>query len=130
MGNFQGKFDLLKLENACVISVNGKSGAKEGVFIPIEDNDLFVSADGNNKAKRVYLNFIVFETKQISKFGDTHIIKRSLNKEMSVKMSDEEKHTMPILGNMKPLETNNTKHQEEPPTTYVSREEEADSLPF
>ena len=129
MGNFQGKLDFLKFKNSCVISVKGKTGEKKGVFVPIEDNGLFVTTDENNKAKGAYFNFAVFENKQVGKYGDTHMIKQSIDKDARSKMSDEEKRAMPIFGNMKPMEFNNATHAVEPPVAPVSHEEE-DSLPF
>lgn len=129
MGNFQGKLDFLKFKNSCVISVKGKTGEKKGVFVPIEDNGLFVTTDENNKAKGAYFNFAVFENKYVGKYGDTHMIKQSIDKDTRSKMSDEEKRAIPILGNMKPMEFNNATHAVEPPVAPVSHEEE-DSLPF
>lgn len=128
MSNFQGKIDFLKLKNACVISVNGKSGAKKGVFVPIEDNDLFVTTDENNKAKGAYFNFAVFENKQVGKYGDTHMIKQSIGKDARSKMSDEEKRSIPILGNMKPMELQNASQAVEAPVAPLVQEE--DDLPF
>lgn len=128
MSNFQGKFDFLKLKNACVISVNGKSGVKKGVFVPIEDNNLFVSTDENNKAKGAYFNFAVFENKQVGKYGDTHMIKQSIGKDARSKMSDEEKRAIPILGNMKPMELQNASQAVETPVAPSVQEE--DDLPF
>lgn len=130
MSNFQGKFDFLKLKNACVISVKGKTGAKKGIFIPVDDNSIFVSTDENNKAKSAYLDFAAFETKQPGKFGDTHMIKQSIGKDARSKMSDEEKRAIPILGNMKPMEFNNSSQTVESPVAPVAHEEEDDSLPF
>lgn len=130
MGNFQGKLDFLKFKNSCVISVKGKTGEKKGVFVPIEDNNLFISTDENNKARGAYLDFAVFETKQIGKFGDTHMIKQSLDKDTRSKMSDEEKRAIPILGNMKPMEFQNAAQTVETPVAPVVQEEEDDSLPF
>ena len=129
MGNFQGKLDFLKFKNSCVISVKGKTGEKKGVFVPIEDNGLFVTTDENNKAKGAYFNFAVFENKQVGKYGDTHMIKQSIGKDARSKMSDEEKRAIPILGNMKPMEFNNATHAVEPPVAPVSHEDD-DSLPF
>lgn len=133
MSNFQGKLDFLKLKNACVISVNGKSGAKKGVFVPIEDNGLFVTTDENNKAKGAYFNFAVFENKQPTKFGDTHMIKQSLDKDTRSKMSEEERRSIPIIGNMKPLEKYNPQRDVETTatiTTVSNKKEDDDSLPF
>lgn len=128
MGNFQGKLDFLKFKNSCVISVKGKSGAKKGVFVPIEDNGLFVTTDENNKAKGAYFNFAVFENKQVGKYGDTHMIKQSLDKDIRSKMSEEEKRAMPILGNMKPMELQNASQAVEAPVAPLVQEE--DDLPF
>lgn len=129
MGNFQGKLDFLKFKNSCVISVKGKTGEKKGVFVPIEDNGLFVTTDENNKAKGAYFNFAVFENKQVGKYGDTHMIKQSIDKDSRSKMSDEEKRAMPIFGNMKPMEFNNSSQTVESPVAPVAHEED-DSLPF
>ena len=129
MGNFQGKLDFLKMKNACVISVKGKTGEKKGVFVPIEDNGLFVTTDENNKAKGAYFNFAVFENKYVGKYGDTHMIKQSIDKDTRSKMSDEEKRAIPILGNMKPMELQNASQAVEAPVAPVVHEEE-DDLPF
>ena len=130
MGNFQGKFDFLKLKNACVISVKGKTGTKKGIFIPVDDNSIFVSTDENNKAKSAYLDFVAFETKKLGKFGDTHMIKQSLGKDAHSKMSNEEKRAIPILGNMKPIELQNASQAVEAPVAPLVQEEDDDSLPF
>lgn len=130
MGNFQGKFDFLKLKNACVISVKGKTGTKKGIFIPVDDNSIFVSTDENNKAKSAYLDFAAFETKKLGKFGDTHMIKQSLGKDAHSKMSNEEKRAIPILGNMKPIELQNASQAVEAPVAPLVQEEDDDSLPF
>ena len=130
MGNFQGKFDFLKLKNACIINVKGKTGEKQGVFIPIEDNKLFVSKDGSNRSKGAYLNFVAFGNEQPGKFGDTHMIKQSFGKDTRSKMSEEEKRAIPILGNMKPMEFNNATHAVETTVAPVAHEEDDESLPF
>lgn len=108
MTTFSGKLNLLKFKGACVISVKGHAGVKKGVFIPIDDNHIFISADDTNKAKGAYIDFMAFENKQPSKYGDTHMIKQSIDKDTRSKMSEEEKRAMPILGNMKPMELQNS----------------------
>lgn len=128
MGNFQGKLDFLKFKNSCVISVKGKTGEKKGVFVPIEDNGLFVTTDENNKAKGAYFNFAVFENKQVGKYGDTHMIKQSIDKDTRSKMSDEEKRAIPILGNMKPMELQKASQAVE--ATVAPLVQEEDDLPF
>ena len=81
------------------------------------------------KSADMYFNFAVFENKQVGKYGDTHMIKQSIDKDARSKMSDEEKRAIPILGNMKPMEFNNATHAVEPPVAPVSHEDD-DSLPF
>lgn len=130
MENFSGKFDFLKLKNACVISVNGKSGAKKGVFIPIEDNNIFVSTDENNKARGAYYDFLVFANKQTTKFGDTHMIKPNLDKATRTSMSEEERRSVPIIGSMKTFEIQNSSQTVEAPVAPIVKEEKYDSLPF
>lgn len=134
MGNFQGKLDFLKFKNSCVISVKGKTGEKKGVFVPIEDNGLFVTTDENNKAKGAYFNFAVFENKQVGKYGDTHMIKQSIGKDARSKMSDEEKRAIPILGNMKPMELQNASVPQNDIVTTASPDAPQDNddsdLPF
>lgn len=128
MGNFQGNFDFLKLKNACIINVKGKTGEKQGVFVPIEDNKLFLSKDESNRAKGAYLNFVAFENKHPGKFGDTHMIKRSFDKDTRSKMSEEEKRAIPIIGNMKPMDLQNIRKDVEAPIAKNTQEE--DDLPF
>lgn len=133
MENFQGSIDLLKLKNACVINVNGDNGAKKGIFIPFEDNNVFVTRYETNTAKAAYLGFAAFKSRKPGKFGDTHVIKLSFNKESLSKMSEEEKRLIPIIGNMKPLEKSNPRKEVEATetiTTVSNKKEDDDSLPF
>ena len=130
MGSFLGKINFLKLKNACVISVNGNTGQKKGVFIPIEDNNIFVSTDDSNKAKGAYLKFAVFEAQPPGKFGDTHMIKQSFDRNARSKMSDEEKRAMPILGNMKPMEFYGETQESEYSADSMTQKRDDDSLPF
>ena len=106
--SYVGKQNLLKFKNACVISVKGKTETKKGVFIPIEDNHLFVSADmDTNKANGVYIDFFAWANKEPGKFGDTHMFVQSLPKDVREKMSEQELKQLPIFGNMKPFEQSN-----------------------
>ena len=103
MGTYSGKIKLLKMKNACIISVKGKDSTKRGVFIPIEDNGIFVSTDTNGVAKNAYMDIIAFANKNPDKFGNTHILKPALSKEARSRMTEEQLKTVPILGNMKPF---------------------------
>lgn len=106
--NYTGKLNLLKLKNSCIVEVKGKTATKRGVFIPITDNNLYVSADENLKAKGVYMDFNAWENKEIGKYGDTHAIRQALPKEVRDKMTEEELRAVPYVGNMKPFERANS----------------------
>lgn len=116
------------MKNACIVTVKGSRETKRGVFIPIDDNNLFISADENLKAKGAYLDFTAWENKQPGKFGDTHSIRQSLAKEIRDKMTEEELNAVPYFGNMKPFEVQNASATVNAPTAYV--DENTDDLPF
>lgn len=126
--NYQGKINLLKLKNACIVSVKGKTASKRGVFIPIEDNCLFISADENLKAKGAYIDINVWENQQPSKYGDTHGIRQSLSRKIIEKMTDDEKKAIPYIGNMKPFESVNASRSVDAPNAPIYNE--VDDLPF
>jgi hypothetical protein len=105
--NFTGKINLLRFKSACVIDVQGKTMKKRGVFIPIDDNCLFVSADDKGNAKGVYVDFMAWENRQMSQFGDTHSIKQNYPKEVRQLMCEEDMKTIPYFGNLKPYEPKN-----------------------
>lgn len=125
--NYSGKFNLLKFRNSCIISVAGRTATKKGVFIPIEDNNLFISADENLRAKGAYFDFIAWYNQQTGKYGDTHSIRQSLPKEVRERMTDEEQKQIPFLGNMKPYELQNAAANANAPTVETYAE---DDLPF
>lgn len=52
--------------------------------------------------KGTYLTLECVELKQASQYGDTHLVKQQLSKEVYQKMTEEQKKNIPILGNMKP----------------------------
>ena len=52
--------------------------------------------------KGCYLNMSAFET-QNNQYGDTHLVKPNLPKEVRERMTDEERNAVPILGNMAPM---------------------------
>lgn len=67
--NYSGKLNLLKFRNSCIVTVKGNSSTKRGIFIPIDDNNLFISADENLKAKGAYVDFNAWENQQPGKYG-------------------------------------------------------------
>lgn len=89
--------NLLKLKNAFVANLTGKSGQKKAcLVIPIEDAYLYAGDKG------VYLDTLVYENKDNS-YGDTHLVKQSIPKKIFEAMSEEERRQIPILDNIRPM---------------------------
>jgi hypothetical protein len=65
----------------------------------VDDAELFVGEKG------VYLNMVAMEMQE-PKFGDTHYIKVSVDKDRYNSMTEEERKQQPILGGMRILERN------------------------
>ena len=128
MSSYSGKMNLLKFRNACIVSVKGKASTKRGVFIPIDDNNLFISADENLKPKGAYIDFTAWENQQPGKYGDTHSIRQSLAKEVRERMTDDELKAVPYFGNMKPYTLENAAKTVEAPSSQV--DEGLEDLPF
>lgn len=128
MTSFSGKFNLLKFKNSCIVSVKGKSETKRGVFIPIDDNNLFISADEDLKPKGAYFDFNAWENQQPGKYGDTHSIRQSLAKEVRERMTDDELKAVPYFWNMKPYTLENAANTVE--ATSVQVDEGLEDLPF
>ena len=107
MGNLSIKTDLLKIAGAFVTKIKGKTSTKRCLVIPLDGNEeLFIGEKG------IYLNAIAIEMHE-PRYGDTHIIKVNLDKEIYGKLTDEQKNAIPIIGTMKPIaekqmEVNNT----------------------
>lgn len=94
MGRISTKINLAGLKNAAIIT-SGKNKDVDCILIPIAQNHLFRSEKG-----AVYLDLIGFETPVDKRKGkDTHLVKQSLAKDVLEKMTEEEKNSMPILGN-------------------------------
>lgn len=121
--------NLLKMKNACVIHLESKKTGvtKRGIFIPIEENDLYESIDEALKTKGVFLSQNAWLLKTKGQYGDTHLLKQNFSKEFREKLTEEELNSMPILGNMKPIEK--TKDVSNSNVPQVSASED-DDLPF
>ena len=128
MTTFTGKINLLRLKNSCIVTVKGKSAAKKGVFIPIEDNNLFISADDDLKPRGAYIDFTAWENREPGKYGDTHSLRQSLPKEVRERMTDEELRAVPYFGNMKPFTIENAAKEVEAPVAQMTGQD--DDLPF
>lgn len=95
--NFGIKLDLQKLQNAFLRKFTGRTATKTCICIPIEDNpSLFLGEKG------CYLNLTANEVEN-SQYGDTHYVKGDIPKEVYDKMTDEQRRSYPILGNMRPI---------------------------
>lgn len=126
--NLTGKINLMRLKNACIVAVKGQTSTKRGIFIPIDDNNLFVSADENLNARGVYIDVNVWENRAPGKYGDTHSIRQSLPKEVRENLTDEALKEIPYIGNLRPFETANA--AQEVTAVATAEPEAADNLPF
>jgi len=117
--NFGIKIDGLKFAGAFLHNVKGKAATKRCLIIPVDDNpNVYVGEKG------CYMNFTAVEV-QNPQYGDTHLIKGDLPKEVYEKMSDEERQAQPIFGNVRPL-----KAREMSVTGTTELDGEAEDLPF
>ena len=128
MTTYNGKLNLLKLKNAFIATVQGRAQQKRCVCIPIEDNNLFISADDNLRPRGAYIDFTAWENREPGKWGDTHSLRQSLPKEVRDRMTDEELRAIPYFGNMKPFTIENAAQAVDAPVATVS--EQDDDLPF
>lgn len=126
--NLNIDIDLLKLANTGVVTLEGKSGKKKCIVIPIEDNDIFVSADEQGRAKAAYMHLTAWKSRE-ERYGQTHYVKQSFSKEFREAHADMEKS--PILGNGSPVQTkdNNAAQTVAAPEVAVSVNND-DDLPF
>lgn len=105
MDNYDIKLNALKFKGAGVMSIKGKAQTKRCLVIPIEDNNLFVSANIDGKVKAVYIDLNAYALRE-PKYEQTHLVKQALSKEVRECMTEEQVKALPILGGLKPF--NNT----------------------
>ena len=130
--NYNANLNLLKLK-AAICDVSGKSGQPvKCVVIPIEENDIYASVGDDGKVKGAYLSISLFETKQESQFGDTHMVKQSHSKQWRENHDEEERRNEPILGNAKPMKTQTLQdvQSEAVSVSNVQASDKEDDLPF
>lgn len=97
--NYGIKVDLLKMQGACMKNLTGRSGQpKRCIIIPVDDNPSMYLGE-----KGCYLSMSAFET-QGNQYGNTHMVKPDIPKELREQMTEEEKMAIPVLGNMKPMQ--------------------------
>jgi hypothetical protein len=95
-GNFGMKLNLSMLKGASVADIQFPHGVERCVVIPVAPNNLFEGQKG------VYLDLVGIAM-QSPKFDATHVIKQSLPKSVRERMTEEERRSQPILGDLKPL---------------------------
>ena len=120
MSNISGKLNLMQLK-AAIRRMDGKSGPIDCLVIPIEANHLFRGDKG------IYLDLIAFENKaKNDAIKDTHLVKQSLPKEVLEAMTEDEKKSQPILGNLRVW----GEFIEHPPQSDMTVQDEITGLPF
>ena len=120
MSNISGKLNLMQLK-AAIRRMDGKNGPVNCVVIPIEANHLFQGDKG------IYLDLIAFESKtKNDAIKDTHLVKQSLPKEILDAMTEDEKRSQPIIGNLRVW----GEYQESAPQSDMTVGDEKDDLPF
>ena len=115
------RIDALKFSGAFMRNLKGKTVTKRCLIIPVDDNpNIFLGEKG------CYMNFTAVEVNN-PQFGDTHLIKADLPKEVYEQMSDEQRNAQPIFGNVRPI-----RPREMAVTGSVSLDEnkQQDDLPF
>ena len=116
------KVKLTQLAGAFVKDLTGKTATKKCIIIPVDDNPCIYVGE-----KDVYLNIAAFASDN-PQYGDTHMLKPNLPKEVREAMTEEQKRSQPILGNMRPL------HQEMQsqgaPMNADALDEPQEDLPF
>ena len=98
MANYTISTDLLKLQGAFISNLKGKATTKQCLCIPIDDAGLYLGQKG------CYLDLAAFQL-QNSQYGDTHCVKQSLSKQKRDAMTEEERKALPIIGNMRPIQS-------------------------
>ena len=122
--NFGIRLDLQKLQSAFLRKFTGRTATKTCICIPIEDNPaLFLGEKG------CYLNLTANALQEQSQYGDTHYVRGDIPRELYDRMTDEQRRSYPILGNMRPIVP---RQQAVAQTTDMSTPEsqQIDDLPF
>lgn len=121
--NYGIKVDLQKLQNAFLRNFTGKTAVKRCICIPIDDNPCLYLGE-----KGCYLDLVAIEQEN-PRYGDTHYVRGNIPKELYDKMTEEQRNSYPILGNMRPI---GPKQQTVTGTVNMDapEDEQQDDLPF
>lgn len=124
MQSYNIKIDLQRLQGACLRKMTGRTGVtKTCIIIPIEDNpSLFLGEKG------AYLNMTANEQEN-QQYGYTHYVRGDIPRDLYDRMSEEQRRSYPILGNMRPIQP---RQQQVTQTVDMSASEDQqqDDLPF
>jgi hypothetical protein len=115
------KIDALKFNGAFLRNLIGKTQTKRCLIIPVDENpNIFLGEKG------CYMNFTAVEV-QNPQYGDTHLIKGDIPRDVYEKLSEEERKAQPVFGNVRPI-----KPREKAVTGSITMEEggQQDDLPF
>lgn len=115
------KLNLTQLKHARMKTTKGV----ECIVIPIVENYLFIGEKG------IYLDIVGFEVKNPQPGKDTHLLKQSFSKEKLATFTDEQKKSLPIIGNAR-ISTGSFTHSEPEPNDLNSGTvaDGIDGLPF
>ena len=124
MSNYNIKTDLRKVRGAFVCNIKGKAETKACLCIPLDSPDLYSGERG------VYLDLTAWET-QNNQYGDTHMLRVRVSKDRYNAMSDEERRGLPIVGNMRPVQSGVEQQAAAQPAATAARMDDGDDdLPF
>lgn len=117
------KVNLMKLSRSGVVTIKGL----RCLVVPVEENDIYVSADESGKAKSAYINLTAWvNSNGKSQYGDTHHVSQSFSEEFKASHTEYCQNS-PILGNAKPVGSMNAASTVNAPSVPVEDEE---GLPF
>ena len=122
--NYSISINLSRLAGAVFTNLKGKTATKRCLIIPIDDAGLYAGEKG------IYLNLVAYEQRD-AKYGNTHLVKRSLSKAEREAMTDEQLRAVPILGDMKEMKPATVQPtMEMQGAQFVSDDGTVDDLPF
>lgn len=123
MRNYGIRVNLQNLQNAFLRKFAGKTATKTCICLPIEDNpSLFLGEKG------CYLNLTAY-AQENPQYGNSHFVRGDIPRELYEQMTEEQRKSFAILGNMKPILP---KQQQVSATTSMDSPEDQpqDDLPF
>ena len=122
--NYSISINLSRLAGAVFTNLKGKTATKRCLVIPIDDAGLYAGEKG------IYLDLVAYEQRD-AKYGNTHLVKRSISKAEREAMTEEQRRAVPILGDMKelkPVAMQSTMEMQG--AQFVSDDGTVDDLPF